>query len=224
MANYATRDERNAKCISQRVQETVRQAVPDNVFCFDDDTKQEYYLFLNDDAGTALVHNYGIDVWYLYTGLPVVCGCRDGAVVVFGMSDGRLVLFGEEFPNDDGEAIDAFFASGHMAFDRDHQKKHSSVFWVSVKPTANANLQVTVRSDRKSIYPDKDVIMSLSTFCSPDFSRWSFLTYRSPQVQRLRVKVRRFVYCQLILKSRSRASDATVLAVDCDVRYLGNVT
>ena len=221
MVNYGTRDERNAKLISQRVHQTLLQAEPEKVFCFDDDTKQEYYLFLNDAAGTVLVHNYLADVWYCYTALPAVCAVRQGADLLLGFTDGRLVRFREEQPNDDGQAIDAFFASGHMAFGEDFTRKYSMTAWVSVKPTDNANLEVSSRSDRKSGYADKAISMCLSTFRSSDFGQWSFLTSRSPKIKRLKLKVKKFVYDQLILKSCYRASDATVLGVDFEVRYGG---
>ena len=221
MVNYATRDERNAKLISQRIRNTLLQAQPDKVFCFDDDTKQEYYLFLNDEAGTALIHNYQADVWYRYTALPAVCAARCGNELLFGFSDGRMVRFREDHPNDDGQPIDAFFASGHMAFGEDFTRKHSALAWVSVKPTDNANLEVTARSDRRGSYADKVISMCLSTFRSGNFSQWSFLTGRSPKIRRLKLKVKKFVYYQLVLKSRYYASDATVLGVDFQIRYGG---
>ena len=223
MASYATRDERNAKCISDRVQVSLRQADPEQVFCFDDDQKGEYYLFLADAEGTALVHNYRIDVWYRYTGLPVCCAGRMGSCLYFGMADGRVVRFDPELPNDDGRPIDAEFVSGNLSFDREDRRKYSSEIWVSVKPTANANLLVSACSDRDVETAEKTVSMSLSTFRRGDFSRWSFLTCRSPQMERLKLKVKKFVYYQLILRSDYRASDATVLAVDLRVRDRGPV-
>lgn len=222
-ANYAVRDERNAKLISQRVQGSIRNADPGKVFVFDDDSRQEYYIFLGDRDGTALVHNYELDVWYRYTGLPVTCAGRFAGDVYFGFSDGRVVRFSEDYPNDDGTAIDAFFASGSMAFDKEYIRKHSSVLWVSLKPTSNANLIVTARSDRRGDYMEKVVSTRLSTFLSADFSNWSFITDRRPQMQRLKLKIKKFVYYQLILKSTANASDATVLGVDIRVRFTGYV-
>ncbi len=222
MANYATRDERNAVNISQRISRSLRQAEPRKVFCFDDDSRQEYYIFLNDQAGTALVHHYGNDVWYRYTALPAVCGVRCGEGVYLGLSDGRVVRFSEEYANDDGKAIDAYFASGHMAFDRDYRKKYSAVTWISVKPTANAWLEAAVSCDRDVPEMAKAISVGLSSLKSADFSRWSFLTNRSPQIRRLKLKLKRFVYCRLVLRSCHAASDATVLAVDVQVQYAGN--
>lgn len=114
-----------------------------------------------------------------------------------------------------------FLPAGHMAFGEDFTRKYSVTTWVSVKPTDNANLEVSARSDRKSGYADKAVSMCLSTFRSSDFGQWSFLTSRSPKIKRLKLKVKKFVYDQLILKSCYRASDATVLGVDLEVRYGG---
>lgn len=221
--NYATRDERNAKLISQRIQNTLDSADPEKVYCFDDDKTQEYYLFLNDTPGTVLIHNYQADVWYCYTGLHVTAAARAGDRLLLGLTDGRVVEFSTEYPNDDGQAIDAFFASGHMSFDKDYQRKHSSVIWVSIKPTANANLLVTARSDRRGDYIDKAVTMSLATFRALNFGNFSFMTNRAPQMERLKLKVKKFTYYQLILKSNYTASDATVLGVDFKVRYTGYV-
>lgn len=221
--NYATRDERNAKLISQRIQSSIALADPTSIFSFDDDKTQEYYLFLNDTDGTVLVHNYQVDVWYRYTGLPAVNAVRDGDRLLLGLSDGRVVNFSTDHPNDDGQAIDALFVSGHMSFDKDYQRKHSSMVWVSIKPTANANLLVTARSDRRSDYIDKAVTMSLATFRALNFGNFSFMTNRAPQMERLKLKVKKFTYYQLVLKSNYTASDATVLGVDFKVRYTGYV-
>lgn len=222
-ASYVSRDEKNAKLVSQKVQDTLSRADPSKVYAFDDDAEQEYYLFLNDEAGTAIVHNYEIDAWYIYTGLPVLCACRSDDGLYFGFSDGRLVRFDEARPNDDGKPIEAFFASGNMAFDRDYQKKHSSTIWVSMQPSANANLIVSARSDRRTDYLDKAVAQTLFGFTNSDFSNWSFLTNRQPQMDRLKLKVKKFVFYQLLLKSNHASSDATVLGVDMRVRYTGYV-
>lgn len=221
--NYATRDERNAKYLSQRVQNTLSTADPAKVFCFDDDAKQEYYLFLNDANGTVLVNNYLADVWYLYTNLSARCACRVGEELLLGFDDGRLVRMNAALPNDAGAPIDAHWESGHLSFDRDWQRKTSSEIWVSLQPTASANLLVTARSDRRGDYQDKAMSMSLVTFRNFNFGAFSFVTSRAPQMERLKLKVKKFVYYQLILKSNYVNSDATVLAVDFKVRYTGNV-
>lgn len=221
--NYASRDERNAKLLSQRVQQSLSLADPAKVYCFDDDSKQEYYLFLNDEAGTVLVNNYQVDAWYLYTSLPVTCAARLGDELLLGMSDGRLVRMHERYPNDGGSPIDARWVSGSMDFGRSYQRKTSPELWVSVKPTPNAQLLVSARSDRRSDYDFREIVMQLVTFLGMNFTNFSFLTDRMPQVERLRLRLKKLEVYQLILASNSKAADTTVLGVDIKVRYTGTV-
>ena len=134
-----------------------------------------------------------------------------------------MVRFSDDYLYDVCQAIDALFASGSMDFGKEYIRKHSSVLWVSMKPTSNANLMVTARSDRRSDYMEKVISNRLSTFRSADFGNWSFSTDRQPQIQRLKLKIKKFVFYQLILKSTANASDATVLGVDIRVRFTGYV-
>lgn len=232
-ANYGVRDERNAKLISQRVQATIRKADQNKIFIFDDDSRQEYYVFLNDEKGTALVHNYQIDVWYRYTGLPVTCAGRFANDVYFGFSDGRVVRFSRDYASDDTEPIKALFVSGSMNFGKGYLRKHSSVMWVALKPTSHCNLSVTVHTDKRAQYTKKDITRALATFLTPNFANWSFETDRAPKVRRLKIKVKKFTYLSLVLESKTAKeavsgtvptpSDATVLGVEMRVRSTGYV-
>ena len=223
MTSSTVRDERNAKMVSERVRSTMQRAEPEKVFIFDDDSKQEYYVFLNDASGTALVHRYIEDVWYKYTNLKVVCACRDGDDIYFGTSDGKLALFDELVHNDFGQEIGCTWESGNMDFGSDYQRKHSSVLWVSLKPAAGARCKVSARSDRKSEYAEKTVTAQISNFASVDFGHFSFNTNRSPHMQRVKLKVKKFVYYKLLIGAVSVANDVTVLGVDMRVRFTGYV-
>lgn len=223
MTSSTVRDERNAAMISEKVRSTMQNAKPEKVFIFDDDSKQEYYVFLNDASGTTLVHRYMEDIWYKYTGLKVVCACRDGDDVYFGTSDGKLALFDELVHADFGGEISCVWESGNMDFGSDYQRKHSSVLWVSLKPAAGARCTVSARSDRKSEYTEKTVTAQIMNFVSVDFSHFSFNTNRSPHMQRIKLKVKKFVYYKLLINAVSVANDVTVLGVDMRVRFTGYV-
>ena len=223
MTSSTVRDERNAKMVSERVRSTMQKADPSKVFIFDDDSKQEYYVFLNDTEGTALVHRYIEDAWYKYTNLPVVCACRKGDDTYFGTSTGKLALFDEMVHNDFGEEIDCVWESGNMDFGSDYQRKHSSVLWVSLKPAAGARCTISARSDRKSEYAEKTVAAQVLKFSSVDFNHFSFNTNLSPHMRRIKLKVKKFVYYKLLISAVSIANDVTVLGVDMRVRFTGYV-
>ena len=222
-SSATVRDERNAKFISERVQNSMQDVDIGKVFTFDDDSKQEYYIFLNDNAGTVLVNGYITDTWYKYENLPVVAAARDGNDIYFGLSNGKVALFSEEVHSDDGEAIDAEFYSGSMDFGADYQKKHSSVVWVSVKPAQNARVEISARSDRKSGYAAKTIYSNVTGFVNVNFGSFTFRTSREPLMTKIKMKIKKFVYYKLIVKASSVANDTTVLGADIRVRYTGYV-
>lgn len=220
LATGATRDERNAKRISDRVENTLGSF--DLAVCttFDDEQRQEYYLCCGDEA---LIHNYGNDTWYYYDHFPAACMVSVNGGVYFGTRDGRLMHLSRSYRNDEREPIDAWWESGAMDFDRDWRRKYSASLWVAIKPESQARVTVTAQSNRRSEYVKKDAAAGLSTFSNVNFAHWSFSTNRKPQVQRVRVKVRKFVFYKLIFSSCSASATATVLSADLRVRFAGKV-
>ena len=183
-------------------------------------------MFLNDEAGTTLVHRYQYDsgdVWYRYTGLPVLCAVRDGAAVYFGLRDGRVCSFTYAERSDDGQPIPCRWESGNMDFSADFRRKYSTMLWVSIKPDSNARLYITARTDKRSTYTVKFVPMQLATFTSMDFRHFSFITNRNPQIERVKLKVKKFAFYKLVLEINDNAATTTVLGVDIRVRYTGFV-
>lgn len=216
----STRDERNAKRISERVEETLAGFDPEVCRTFDDERRQEYYILHGDQV---LVHNYGNDTWYYYDHVPARYMAEMGGEVYFGTEDGRIMHFSRNYRNDNLEPIDAWWESGAMDFDQDWKRKYSANIWVSIKPESQARITVTAQSNRKSEHVKKEVASGLSTFTNANFGRWSFSTNRKPQVERVRLKVKKFTFYKLILSSCSASATATVLAADFQIRYTGNV-
>lgn len=216
----ASRDERNAKRISDRVESTLGSFDLDKTIAFDDEERQEYYVVC---ADKALVHNYANNTWYYYDHLPALCMERMGGEVYFGTPDGRIMHLSTLYRNDALAPIDAYWESGAMAFGQDWKRKYSSTMWVSIKPESQAQLTVTAQSNLKSNYAKKLISSGLAGYINANFSHWSFGTNRKPQVLRVRLKIKKFTYYTLIFESKSVSATATVLGVDTQVRYTGNV-
>ena len=213
-------DERILKRLSQRVETTLQTWDITKCVAFDDDHAMEWYLFFN---GKALVQNYENDSWYLYTGINATCMERHGNDLFFGTPDGEIMHFDEEYRNDNGADIDAYWESGAMSFGRDWRRKYSANMWVAMKPESQGRVTMTMRSNKKGDYAEKVVSSSLSTFSHVDFAHWSFATNREPQVKKVRIKVKKFTYSTLIFQSKSSTATATILGVDFKIRYTGNV-
>lgn len=211
-------DERQAKRISDRIYATVRKFDLERCYCYDDNWGQEYYIC---QGGMALVHNYAADAWTYYEDFDAVCMANFRGELLYGSSDGKLMHFSTEYLNNDGKAIDAYWESGSMSFGQDYQRKYSAMLWVGVKPESSAEVEVTVQTDRSSSYAEKVITSSLANFTHVNFAKWSFATNRKPQMSRLKIKAKKFVFYKLIFRTSAADSTVTVLAADIRVRFTG---
>lgn len=211
-------DERQAKRISDRINATLSSFNFEKCYCYDDNDRQEYYICYD---GKALVHNYAVDAWYVYTNFPATAMCGFKGELIIGTSKGTIERMSYNYLSDNGEAIDAYWESGSMSFGMDYKRKYSAQLWIGIKPESSGEITVTMETDRKSSYPEKVVASNMASFRKANFSRWSFKTNRRPQMVRLKLKAKKFVFYKLIFESKEPDTTATVLAADIRVRFTG---
>lgn len=228
------RDERYAKKISDNIARTLAGADPDKIITCDDNTDKTYYMFLNDDAGTVLVNRYDLDVWTVYTGEAfknIKYAVESQGQVLF-CNETTLYTFDKNktfdyLSEDDAKKkeIPCCWESGFMSFGADYKRKYSSNIWVSVLPEINSFLEVNVETDRRDEDPylAKQTGIPLFNFTNMDFSRFSFLCNDSPKINRIKMKVKKFVYYKLKFRVNGGGSRATVMGYDQQVRYSSNV-
>lgn len=200
-------DERNAERVSQRVDETIRTFDLETAKTFYDKYAHEYYVIGAD--GTALVHGIDADAWYVYTNFAARCLINYKDELYFGTAGGYLRHFSTQYFSDEGEAIDAYWESGSMPFAADFQRKYSAMLWVGIRPDDNGYLEVSAKTDRKT-----------------DFAVYSFETVDAaqvPEMNRIKLKAKKFTYYNLILANNTADKTATVVSVDVRVRGTGYV-
>lgn len=84
-------------------------------------------------------------------------------------------------------------------------------------------MDITVQTDKRDEYLHKIVGLPLLDFSNMDFSNFAFLQRLAPQIKRIKVKVKKFVYYKLIFRVTQPGARATVLGYDQQVRYSSNV-
>ena len=214
-----TVDERQAKRVSDRVWKTLRGMDLEHAYCFDDNARKEWYCVCGE---IAAVYNYGLNVWYVYENFPVRYMVEfDGRL--FGARGSKLVEIADEFRNDCGDSISARWASGNMAFGADYRRKYSAMLWVGISPVTGGELGVTIETDRKADFSKKIVSKNMATFTKANFGNWSFATSRRPEMERLKLKAKKFTYYKLIFTNDSANTTAAVTSADLRVRYTGYV-
>ena len=217
-STYVTADERMAKRVSDRVQTALRSFIAEDCKCWDDNDAQEYYVCY---GKTALVHNYAVDAWYVYTSFDAKALCNFRGELYIGTSDGRVLCVTDRARTDCGAPIPAYWESGSMDFGADYMRKYTSMIWVSVKPESNSHVEITVKTDRKSEFPVKVIAKGISSFGNLNFAAFSFITSNRPYITRLRIKAKKYAYYKLIFQNSEPDTTATVLAADIRVRETG---
>jgi hypothetical protein len=215
-----TSDERQAKRISQRAENTLSGFTFSECITFENEYKQDYYIVYD---GTAVIHNYTEDAWFIYTNFPATAFTMIGNEMYICTDTGLFCRVSREYMSDNGSAIDCYWCSGSMAFQQEWKYKYSTMLWVGIKPESNARVTVTAQSDRRAGNTSKIVASSLSTFDNLNFAHFSFGTNRRARVYRERIKIKKFALYHLVFENNSANSRCTILETDIMVAYNGNV-
>lgn len=225
------KDERYATRISDRVDRSIRGADIRNIITCDDNYSKTYYVFLNDSLGTVLVNRYDLSregVWCVYRSerfrnvkKAMVFG---GAMVfvteteAFYLEDSASLDAPAE-SGGEGVPIGAVWESGYMDFGVDYKRKYSSRIYVSMLPETRGRMTVTASTDRRESYMEKVLTAGVFSFENLGFADWTFNLLETPKIQRVRLKIKKFVYYKLIFRVEEPGARATVLGFDQQVRF-----
>lgn len=220
--NY--RDERYAKRVSDAVVKTLASADTSKIVTCDDGNTKTWYAFLNDEAGTVLVHRYGLDVWSIYRS-SVATNVKSAFVFekkVTFLRNGQLFVFDEsavrdEDENGDVHQIEAVWESGFQDFGASYRRKDSDHLWVSMLPVDGASVHVSVETDARQDYEERE----LSTALAPEYG--DAKPDGVPFVTRLRMKVKRFVYYKLRFRVKDSGASPVILGYDQHIRFSSSV-
>jgi hypothetical protein len=80
-------------------------------------------------------------------------------------------------------------------------------------------MSVTASTDRRETYMEKTLRNDVFSFENIGFANWTFNVNTTPKIQRVRLKVKKFVYYKLIFKVEEPGARATVLGFDQQVRF-----
>lgn len=225
------KDERYANRISDVVEKSLSRADISKIVTCDDDYQKNYYVFLNDKDGTLLVNRYELNkgnTWCVYKSslfknirYAMVHGgdmvfCNDTEAFRF---DDDLTMDAAVEPGGEAQQIKAKWESGFMHFGADFRRKYSSEIYISVQPQSNSQIIVTAETDKRSDYLEKLIENDVFQWSNVTFSGWSFNLNDRPTINRVRLKVKKFVYYKLIFRIDKPGAQGTILSVDQKIRF-----
>ena len=201
-----SRDERQARRISDRIQSSIKEIDLTKCCMWDDNDGQEWYLSENK---VTLVWNYVTDTWYRYEGIDAVCMCNFHGEVIYGTSDGLVARITYDAMGDMGYPIKAEWESGSIDFGAANMRKYSSSMWVGLKREEGTSVDVSLITDRKNTFKEKIV--------SSDKAKIE----GQPFMVKVKLKAKKFVFYHLLFTVDDKQPAVTVTDVEFLVRQTG---
>lgn len=202
------RDERNAKCISDKISPLLSGQFLQNCKVCDLECYKELWIYA---SGIAAVYAYPSESWYFFDGIDAltVLQYQDEALLL--KNDG-IYVFDPDVYTDDGKAYKAIWQSGFADFGY-LRRKHLYRLYVSMLPETNSRITVTLvpnNAERVTVGKNGEFSNPVFDFTCIDFSNFTFECEGRPNLQRHRIRLRRFDSLRLVIECSEPSARATV--------------
>jgi hypothetical protein len=207
-------DERNVQRISDPVSRSLlAETGLENTVSVDFGNK--YFLAVN---GNCYVYDYKNQSWYIWNNIPATCFLEVDGVLYFGAA-GMVYRFTPDYV-DDGAPIVAYWKSKVFSFgDDEHLKMVEKVFF-SLNPSVAASADLYYETDVESSgdEPVYTMRVDLLDFRNIRFDNFSFMTAALPQEFATKIRVKKIVYFQIIVRNEQANESMGILSIGMKVR------
>lgn len=210
------RDERGAKRISDRIAPYLSPAFLAHAAVHDHERQREIWMCY---GGTAIIYNYGLDVFYCYDNVPAVYPFSLGENAAF-FSGSALYAFDRTARDDDGVEIDACCETSDAVLDRTVKRRRlrrAGVVFTAENGAAVKLVIIPNRGDTKRLIFYGAPYDGGFDFGSIDFGHLSFLCGRKPVHTEQRIPLSSFESLKLRIECGGDGRDVTVSSVSLTV-------
>lgn len=202
------RDERNAECISEKIEPLLSRDFLKGARVFDNEAKKEVWIC---NSGLVAVYNYSLKVWYFFDGIDADSMFSYNGEVLFIKGE-SVYLFDPEVYTDDGKTYKAIWQSGFANFGK-VDKKRLYMLYASLIPETSSSVKITLvpnSGERITVGESGEFSNEVLDFSCIDFSDFTFECEGRPTFTRHRIRLRRFDSVRLIIENSQPNGRATV--------------
>ena len=195
------KDERNAKIISEKIEQWLNKKDLSKVVTLDYQEEKEYWIAVDHEV---MIYNYGNGCYYLLN-LPdkVKYLYTNEGKIYMGNDSGNIYEFSKELLKYNDTSINAEWQSGYYDFGAEEYRKTMRILWLVLKPFSRTSVEIGWISDRGSSSESKQVSMRNIDFGAIDFREYTFNTQKSVKPFRVKLKSKKFAFLKIILKNNS---------------------
>lgn len=218
--NTQSKDERNAKIISQRVNEWLQSHDLTKAITMDYQEEKEYWVAIDDEV---LVYNYSNGTFYILKLPDNVRTLTTFKGEIYLGTDTAICKFEKRLTTYNGEIIDAEWQGGFYDFEAEYKRKTMRILWITVKPQEKTYMSVNYISDRNIGMNEREI--SRQTF-SYEYWNYADFTYNSSvsvKPFKIKLKAKKFAFLKLIIKNNKPDYKLIVDTISIQKAYGGFV-
>ncbi len=188
----------------------------------------KYYLCLNDRCYVADSRQKNYDQsgdvqyeWYYWENIPAKRFLPDTDRLYFATNDGRLMRFYQSNEvaifNDDGAPIRAVWRTPYINLGALHHEKIIKKIGVVLQPFIKSSCLISYMTDRSPMQSVFTTTVDIFEFNDIDFNRFSFNTFSSPSVCKVKINQSRVILVSIELSSDKKNEGFGIYAITAEV-------
>lgn len=143
-----------------------------------------------------------------------------GNRIYSGTALGKIMQWGEEYPNYNGETINAHWEMNFEDFSTAYLRKTMNRLWVLMQPQVWSSADIGYITNRAESKTKKHIEYKLLLMDDVDFSNFSFSISRNTQPFRLKLKAKKFTNMKITIDN-NEDTDCTILQLALKVESFG---
>lgn len=212
------RDEKNMEDISQRIRLDLIDMNLANFKTLDHQAENQLWFGIGTDY---YIYNYFNKTFSRLKLNDNMTHLADlGNVIYTGTDDGRVVKWGEQFPDFDGETINAHWEMDFADFGTPYLRKTMNRLWVLMQPQGKSSADISFTTNKSSSVSKSHIEYNIQVLNDVDFRNFTFQISRNPQPFRLKMKAKKFTNLKIIIDNIEK-TDCTILSIIMKVESFG---
>jgi hypothetical protein len=201
--------QRSADIISDRLKLSLQDLDLSQAVTFNYQNQKEYWVCVDDKV---YIWNYGNDTMYIYTNVEASQFLNVNDEVYF-TSGNQIRYFDKAFTGDDELAIPCKLYLGFSDFGSLQYRKMMRDEWVAISPDNRTSVDIKFITDSVEEIGAEPYVDEYRyfDFDDVDFDDISFNTNVNPQPKRLKAKVKKFTYIQVLFENNTNNETLTIL-------------
>ena len=212
------RDEKNMEDISQKIKLDLITLNLKDIKTLDHQSDNQLWFGYNEHI---YIYNYFNKT---YSRLRIADDLKTladlGNNVYMGTLDGKVVKWGDQFPDFDGETIDAHWEMNFSDFGAAYLRKTMNRLWVLMQPQGSSSADIGYISNRSESSTKKHIQYKIQLMDDVDFADYSFQISNNPQPFRLKMKAKKFTNLKITIDNTEK-TDCTILQLALKVESFG---